>query len=129
MPVADEVVGIAAVELDALGVGTAAAALTPRLPISVESNGIPLRAAPVDVVGDADTGDDDEATLLEPEPHIPDSPDVSSVPEDVDNPVVGELADDVDTPEEDVNVPDNVMVPVIAPVAGAAAPTATPPPS
>src|SRR5439155_6007449 len=63
-------------------VGTAAAELTPRLPISVDPIGIPVRAPPPGAVDDV--GVDDEVTLLEPEPHIPDDPDVSSIPEVVD---------------------------------------------
>jgi hypothetical protein len=59
-------------------VGTAAAELTPRLAISVESRGIPARAAPPGVVGVV--GVEDAATLFEPEPHIPDIPDVSIMP-------------------------------------------------
>jgi hypothetical protein len=82
------------------------------LPISVEPNGIPVRAAPPGVVGDVEVGVDDAAILLEPEPHIPDNPVVSSIPEVVDIPDVA-----------DIPVPD------VAAVAGAAAPAAVPPPS
>jgi hypothetical protein len=105
-------------------VGTNGAELTPRLLISIEPNGIPARAPPLGVVDDVDVGFDDEATLLEPEPHIPDNPDVSSMPEDVDTPDVAEIADDVD-------IPDVAMVPDVAPVAGVAVPVAIaiPPPS
>jgi hypothetical protein len=95
-------------------VGTAAAELTPRLPISVDPSGIPVRAPPPGVVGDV--GVDDEVTLLEPEPHIPDDPDVSSIPEVVDVPDVADIPDDVDIPD-------------VAALAGAALPTAIPPPS
>jgi hypothetical protein len=95
---------------DALAVGIDGAALTPRLLISVESNGTPARALPLVVVGDVDVGLDDEVTLLEPEPHIPDNPDVSSIPEDVDMPDVAEIADDVDVP--DVAAVAGVVVPV-----------------
>ncbi len=105
-------------------VGTAAAELTPRLPISVDPNGSPVRAAPPGVVGDVDVGVDDEAILLEPEPHIPDIPEVSSIPEVVDIPDVAEIPDDVD-----VAVPDIAVAPDVAAVAGIAAPTAVPPPS
>jgi hypothetical protein len=77
---------------DTLIIGTAAAVLTPRLPISIDPNGIPVRAAPPGVVGDVDVGADDEAMLLEPEPHIPDNPDVSSIPEVVDIPDVAAVA-------------------------------------
>jgi hypothetical protein len=78
---------------------------------------------PLDVVGDIDVGDDDAAMLLEPEPHVPDNPDVSSMPEEVDTPDVAEIADDVDIP--DIDVPDG------AAVAGVAVPVAIaiPPPS
>ena len=117
------IVGINGVELptvptvgNTLIVGTAAAELTPRLPISVDPNGIPVRAPPPGVVGDVDVGVDDEAILLEPEPHIPDMPDVSSIPEVVDIPDVADIPDEVDIPD-------------VAAVAGAADPAAMPPPS
>jgi hypothetical protein len=109
-------------------VGTAAAELTPRLPISKDPNGIPVRAPPPGVVGDVDVGVDDEAILLEPEPHIPDIPDVPSIPEVVDVPDVADIADDDDIPD-DIDVPDVAMAPDVAAVAGVAAPTAVPPPS
>jgi hypothetical protein len=107
---------------DTLSVGTAAAELTPRLPISVEPSGIPVRAAPPIVVGDVDVGVEDAAMLLEPEPHMPDMPDVCSIPEVVNVPDVAEISDDVDNPGE-VDIPD------VAAVAGAAVPTPIPPPS
>jgi hypothetical protein len=103
-------------------IGTAAAELTPRLPISKDPNGIPVRAPPPGVVGDVDVGADDEAILLEPEPHIPDKPVVSSIPEVVDIPDVADTPDDID-------VPDIAVAPDVAAVAGVAAPTAVPPPS
>ena len=105
-------------------VGTNGAELTPRLLISIEPNGIPARAPPLGVVDEVEVGFDDEATLLEPEPHIPDNPDVSSMPEDVDTPDVAEIADDVD-------IPDVAMVPDVAPVACVTVPVAIaiPPPS
>jgi hypothetical protein len=110
-------------------VGTNGAELTPRLLISIEPNGIPARAPPLGVVDDVDVGFDDEATLLEPEPHIPDNPDVSSMPEDVDTPDVAEIAVEVDIP--DVDVPDGATPPVVAAVAGVVVPVAIaiPPPS
>jgi hypothetical protein len=63
------------------------------------------------VVGSVDAGLDEAAMLLEPEPHIPDMPDVSSIPEDVDIP-------------GDVEV-----MPGSTAEAGDEAPTAVPPPS
>jgi hypothetical protein len=151
LAVADEIVGIVGtVELGptvpTIGntpvVGTAGAELTPRLPISIEPNGIPVRAAPPGVVGiaDVDVGVDDEAMLLEPEPHIPDIPDVSSIPEDVDIPNGTDISDDVDVPGVVVGsvvaavgsvpvAPDVAMLPVVAAVAGAPLPAAAPPPS
>jgi hypothetical protein len=123
-------------------VGTAGAELTPRLLISMEPNGIPVRAKPPGVVGnvDADVGVDDEAILLEPEPHIPDIPDVLSIAKDVDVPDVIVISDDVDVPGVAVGsvvaavgsvpvMPDVAMLPVVAAVAGAAVPGAVPPPS
>jgi hypothetical protein len=97
-------------------VGTAAAELTPRLPISVEPSGIPVRATPPGAVGDVDVGVDEEAMLLEPEPHIPDNPDVSTI------------GDVVDVPDVD-EVLDIVIESDIAPVAGVVLPTVIPPPS
>jgi hypothetical protein len=91
-------------------VGIVTAGLTPRLPISVEPNGIPVRATPPGVVGDVDVGVDEEAMLLEPEPHIPDSPDVCG-------------AADV------AEVPDIAIESDMAPVAGVVLPTVIPPPS
>jgi hypothetical protein len=96
--------------------------LTPRLPISKDPNGIPVRAPPPGTVGDVEIGMDDEAMLLEPEPHIPDIPDVSSVPDDIGISDVTEVADEIDVPEFTV-------VPEFAAVAGAPLPDAVPPPS
>jgi hypothetical protein len=106
-------------------IGTAGAELTPRLPISVESSGIPVGPMLPGSAGDVPVGADDEAMLLEPEPHIPDIPDVSSIPEDVVVPAGAEgtvICDDVDVPGVDVGS-------VVAAVAGAAVPAAVPPPS
>ena len=75
---------------------------------SVRSNGVNS--------SDVDVGVDDEAMLLEPEPHAPDNPDVSSVPKVVDGPDVAD-------------VPDVAVAPDVAAVAGAAVPAAVPPPS
>jgi hypothetical protein len=97
-------------------VGTVAAELTPRLPISVEPSGIPVRAPPPGVVGDVDVGVDEDAMLLEPEPHIPDSPEVCSIPDVVDIPDVDEVLD--------IAIESDM-----APVAGVVLPTAIPPPS
>jgi hypothetical protein len=85
---------------------------------------------PVTVVGEVEFGLDDAATLLEPEPHIPDNPDVSSMPEEVDTPDVAEIAVEVDIPDE-VDVPDDATPPVMAAVAGVVVPVAIaiPPPS
>ena len=85
---------------------------------------------PADVVVDVDVGADDAAMLLEPEPHIPVSPDVSTIPEDVDTPDVAEIAVDVDIPGG-VDVPDSAGGPDAAIVAGEVVPVAIaiPPPS
>src|ERR1700676_1183090 len=117
-----------------LGTGTAGVELTPRLPISKDPNGSPVRAPPPGAVGEVDVGLDDEAMLLEPEPHIPDIPDVSSAPGD---PVVTGISDvtgaagvaeDIDVPGIAM-VPDDTAVPEFAAVAGGAVPTPIPPPS
>ena len=68
-------------------VGTAAAELTPRLPISVEPIGMPVRGTPPGVVGDV--GVDDAARLPDPAPHMLWVPDVSIRAD------VGEIPDDV----------------------------------
>jgi hypothetical protein len=97
-------------------VGTAAAELTPRLPISVEPNGIPVRSTPPGAVGEVAIGVDEEAMLLEPEPHIPDNPDVSTIGEVVEIPDIDEVLDIVIRSD-------------VAPVAGVVLPIAIPPPS
>lgn len=97
-------------------IGTPAAELTPRLPISLDPSGIPVRAAPPGVIDEVDVGVEDDAMLLEPEPHIPVIPEVSSMPEVVDIPDVDGIVDDVE-------------VPAIAAEAGAAVPGDIPPPS
>ena len=89
---------------DPITIGTGAAELTPRLPISMDPSGMPVRAPPPGVVGDVDVGVDDETTLLDPAPHIPDTPAVCTIPG---------MAD----------------IPDVAPVTGATLPTAIPPPS
>jgi hypothetical protein len=99
---------------DTPSVGTAAAELTPRLPISVDPIGIPVRAPPPGVVGEVAVGVDDEAMLLEPEPHIADIPAVCGIPEVVDIPDVADIPDDMDVPDV---------------AAAVALPTAVPPPS
>jgi hypothetical protein len=85
---------------------------------------------PVTVVGEVEFGLDDAATLLEPEPHIPDNPDVSSMPEEVDTPDVAEIAVEIDIPD-DVDVADGAPPPVVPAVAGVVVPVAIaiPPPS
>ena len=115
---------------DTVGVGTAGAALTPRLPTSVDPNGMPVRPGLLVVVDDVDVGVDDAAMLLEPEPHIPVRPEVSNIPEDVDNPDVGEIAVDIDIPG-DGDTPDGATPPDVAAVAGVEVPVAIPipPPS
>jgi hypothetical protein len=107
-----------------LGSGTAGVELTPRLPISKDPIGSPVRAAPPGVVGEVDVGADEAARLLEPEPHAPDIPDVSGIPVAPEDIGISDVTDVVNG----VAVPD-VVVPELAAVAGAAVPTASPPPS
>jgi hypothetical protein len=102
---------------NALGTGTAGVELTPRLPISKDPNGIPVRAPPPGAVGAVEVGLEDAAMLLEPDPHIPDIPDVSNTPGD---PVVTGNSD-VTGVADDVDVADIV--------AGVTAATPAPPPS
>jgi hypothetical protein len=85
-------------------IGTAAAELTPRLPISVEPIGMPVRGTPPGAVGDI--GVDDAARLPEPAPHMLWVPDVS-------------IRADVG------GIPDDIAIVLC----GVTVPTATPPPS
>jgi hypothetical protein len=107
-----------------LGNGTGGVDPTPRLVISNDPKGIPVRAPPPGVVGEVDVGAEDAARLLEPEPHIPDIPDVSSVPEDPE--FIG--ISDVNVVDK-VDVVDVAVVPEFAAVAGVAVPIPIPPPS
>ena len=112
---------------DTVGVGTTGDALTPRLPISNEPNGMPVRATPPGVVGVVAVGVDDAITLFEPEPHIPDIPAVSRVPGVADTPDVPRM---LDIPG-DVDDPIIAALPAVVAVAGAPLPIPTPipPPS
>ena len=94
-----------------LMVGTAAAELTPRLPISVEPIGMPVRATPPCVT--ADVGVDDAARLLEPAPHMLWVPDVS-IRADVGEMPDDDIADVADIPGIDIVLCD-VTVPTAAP--------------
>jgi hypothetical protein len=84
--------------------------------------GIPAGVLPFAAVGELDVGFDDAAMLLEPEPHVPDNPDVSGMPDVVDTPDVAEIAVDVD-------IPDDVDAPGVAAVAGMVVAVVMPPPS
>lgn len=113
----------------AAGVGSSAAELTPRLPISVEPSGRPVLELPPGVVGAVEVGLEDAAMLLEPEPHMPDMPAVSSVPE-----VELCAATDVVDIDEVAAMPDDVsidaaVVPAAPPMAGVEPAIAIPPPS
>jgi hypothetical protein len=118
---------------DTPGVGTGAAELMPRLPISVESRGMPVRGTPPIVVGAVDDGVDDAVTLVEPEPHIPDVPDVSMMPDAVAIPELTTVPDVPDAPDVAEIAGDMpgaaAVLPAIAAVAGAVEPTAMPAPS
>jgi hypothetical protein len=94
----------------------AAAELIPALLISDESSGMPVRGTPPMVIGVVDVGVDDAMTLLEPDPHIPDMPEVSIAADDVGDIVA-------------VMLGAAAVVPAIPPVAGAVDPAAVPPPS
>jgi hypothetical protein len=99
-------------------VGTSAPELTPRLPISTEPKGTPVRGTPPGTVGDV--GAEDAVRLFEPEPHIPDIPAVSIAPEaemvefciipEVDSPEVAEIPGDT--------AGGAAVAPAAAPVAG-----------
>jgi hypothetical protein len=98
------------------------------LPISVESNGMPVLGLPPSVVGAVDAGLEDAAMLLEPEPHMPDMPAVSSVPV-----VALCVVPDIIDMDEVAAIPDDVSIDAAvlpaAPVAGAEPAIAIPPPS
>jgi hypothetical protein len=66
------------------------------------------------VAGEVDVGFDDAVMPLDPEPHIPVSPDVSTIPEDIDSPDVAGIAVEAEIPD-DVDVPEGVTPPVIPP--------------
>jgi hypothetical protein len=111
-----------------LGAGTAGAELTPRLPISNDPKGIPVRAPPPGVVGEVDVGLEDAATLLEPDPHIPDIPDVSNTPGEpvvTGNSDVTGVAGDID----DLDVADIAPALEFVTVEAVTAATPIPPPS
>jgi len=107
-------------------VGNAVAELTPRLPISIDPRGIPVRAAPPGAVGDVDIGVEEETTLLEPAPHIPDRPEVCTIPDVAGIPDVADVPYEADIPGI---IPYEEDIPDVMAVAGAALPTAIPPPS
>jgi hypothetical protein len=94
-------------------VGTIAAELTPRLPISVEPIGMPVRITPPGATGEV--GIDDAARLLDPAPHMLDIPDVSI------------RADVGGTPDDDIGAPAVGIVDIV--LCAVTVPTATPPPS
>ena len=111
--VAAEATGAAAVGYgEAFVIGTPAQELMPGLPISVESSGIPACA----VEAADEDGADDEATLSEPEPHIPNDPAVAEL---VDNPEVADAPDVAPVP--------GVGVATMDAVAGGAVPFRPPP--
>jgi hypothetical protein len=117
--------------VDTPGVGITGAELTPRLAISVEPNGIPVRRLPPGVVGVVDVGVvGDVAMLPELNPHKPDTP-IVPIPEDVDIPEIGSNPGSSDVPAvwplpDAEMVSDIVAVPAVAAVAD---PIAIPPPS
>ena len=111
-------------------VGISAPELTPRLPISTEPNGTPVRGLPPVTVGDV--GVEDAVRLPEPEPHIPDIPAVSIVPEadTVELCIIPEVIDIPEVAEIPDDMPGDVPVPPdVAPVAGIEFATDIPPPS
>jgi hypothetical protein len=85
--------------------------------ISEESKGMPARGTAPMLVDEVDNGVDDALTLLEPDPHIPESPDVSVIADGD----VGDIVADI--------VGAAAVVPAMPPVAGAADPAPVPPPS
>jgi hypothetical protein len=107
-------------------VGTAAPELTPRLASSVEPSGTPARAAPPVTVGEV--GVDDATALFDPEPHIPDMPDVSITPEGVDRPELCNIPDVVGDIPDDMSG-DKAVPPAIDAVAGIEDEADAPPPS
>ena len=80
-----------------------------------------------------DVGVDEAATLVEPDPHMPDIPEVSTTPDGVDIPALCSIPDVVDVPDVDNGADDmsgdSAVLPADMPVAGAEVPSANPPPS
>jgi hypothetical protein len=117
-----------------LAVGIVAAELTPRLAISEEPSGMPVRGLPPGVVGVVEVGVvGDVAMLPELNPHKPDTP-IVPIPAVADIPEIGSNPGSSDVPAvwvpSDVEmVPDIVAVPAVAEVAAVADPIAIPPPS
>jgi hypothetical protein len=107
------------------GVGTIAAELTPRFPISTEPKGTPTRGAPLGVVGAV--GVEEAVMLLEPEPHMLNMPAVSMIPEAVDMPELCNIPDVVDSEGDMLGVA--AVFPAAPPAAGTDAVTDMPPPS
>jgi hypothetical protein len=107
------------------GPGTDAPEETPRLPSSIEPKGIPVRGLPPGAVGD---GVEDAIRLPEPDPHMPDIPAVSIVPEaDCGIPEVVDIPEVVEIPDDVLG--DAAVLPDAAPVAGVEFATESPPPS
>lgn len=115
-----EITGLAKDDTPCVGMG--APELTPGLMISEEASGIPVRGTPPMVVGAVEDGVDDAITLVDPDPHIPDMPDVSIVADWLGSSEVGEITC---CPISG----DAAVLPAIPAVAGATDPTADPPPS
>jgi hypothetical protein len=125
--VAIEGSGLTVVDGNGLGVGMTGATLTPALPISVESSGIPARAVPL---GETDgTAVDDDALLLELVTHGPEVAELPGrdVPEPIAIPPPSNVAPEPDVPDDGLPVTEHVVplpvIPiVVVPVGGGLSP-------
>jgi hypothetical protein len=127
------IVGVV-VPSDTLGSGIAAAELTPRLAISEEPSGIPVRGFPPGAAGVVEVGVvGDVAMSPELNPHSPDTP-IVPILEAVDIPVIGSVPGFVDA-ADGTGIPavamllDTAAFPDVAAVAAVADPIVIPPPS
>jgi hypothetical protein len=104
-----------------LGVGTTSNGLTPALPISTESNGIPVRATPPGEVGDVAA--DDEALMLELGPHMPEvAAPPGNVPVPTPSPPPSKFVLEPDIPNDGLPMTKHVVPFPVIPIVPAGAP-------
>ena len=120
-PVVEHGMPLPIVEGFGLGVGTTSNGLTPALPISTESNGIPVRATPPGKVGDVAA--DDEALLLELVPHVPEvAAPPGNVPVPTPSPPPSKFVLEPDIPNDGLPTAKHVVPFPVIPIVPAGAP-------